>query len=46
VSSNKNAQMDLRGTIPGVDSEDNPEVICACHGKMCDECLDKYGIEK
>lgn len=46
MNDSKNAQMGLRGQIPGVDSEDNPEVICACNGKMCDKCLDKYGIEK
>jgi len=22
------------------------EIVCGCRGKMCDECLDKYGIEK
>jgi hypothetical protein len=38
TTSNNNPE-DSRGEIPGVD-------ICACHGKMCDECLDKYGIEK
>lgn len=39
MTSNNSAPEDSRGGIPGVDS-------CACHGKMCDECLDKYGIEK
>lgn len=39
MSKPEEPQLDSRGQIPGVDN-------CACHGKLCDECLDKYGIEK
>ncbi len=41
MTTNSNTPEDSRRGIPGEGAD-----ICSCHGKMCDECLDKYGIEK